>query len=79
MPHHKSAVKRLKTNERDRVRNMAVKSSLRKSIKEFREAAERTPEQLSRLYQSLDKAARKGVLPPQRVDRLKSRLANLVS
>lgn len=78
MPHHKSAIKRLKTSARDRTKNTAVKSSLRKAIKAFREAPDRTQEQLNDLYKALDQAAKKGVLPTQRADRLKSRLAHLV-
>jgi small subunit ribosomal protein S20 len=74
MPHHKSAEKRLKTTERDRVRNMAVKSELRKELKKAR-GSEKTPEQVGGIYASLDRAARKGVIPKQRASRLKSRIA----
>lgn len=78
MPHHKSAKKRLKTNERDRERNMAVKSALRKQLKAFRlEGA--SADKLGELYAGLDRAARKGVIPKSRADRLKSRLAAAVN
>lgn len=76
MPHHKSAEKRLKTNERDRKRNMAVKSAVRKQTKEFRSAsAAEREEKLPAMYGTLDRAVRKGVVPKARVNRLKSRLA----
>jgi len=74
MPHHKSAEKRLKTTERDRVRNIAVKSQLRKELKAAR-SGEGSGEKIGAIYSSLDVAARKGVIPKQRASRLKSRMA----
>ena len=76
MPHHKSASKRLLTNEKSRLRNMAVKSELRKEIKAMRaETGEAGTAKVSEIYASLDRAARKGVIPQSRANRLKSRLA----
>jgi small subunit ribosomal protein S20 len=63
----KSQIKRIKTNEKDRLRNKSVKSSLRTAVRRFHEAAEagdagaaRTAER--RASQMLDKAASKGVI-----------------
>jgi small subunit ribosomal protein S20 len=63
----KSQIKRIKTNEKDRLRNKSVKSSLRTAVRRFHEAAEsgdadaaRTAER--RAAQMLDKAASKGVI-----------------
>ncbi|NKW68659.1 30S ribosomal protein S20 [Rhodococcus hoagii] len=39
MANIKSQVKRIRTNERNRLRNQSVKSSLRTAIRSFREAA----------------------------------------
>ena len=76
MPHHKSAAKRLKTNARARKRNLAVKSLLRKQLKLQRDAEGAEAAQgLPQSYRELDRAARKGVIPKARADRLKSRLA----
>ena len=76
MPHHKSASKRLLTNEKSRLRNMAVKSALRKEIKAVRaESGEAGATRLPEIYAALDRAARKGVIPKSRADRLKSRMA----
>ncbi len=76
MPHHKSAAKRLKTNARAQKRNLAVKSLLKKQLKKQRGAdGTEAKEQLPASYRELDRAARKGVIPTARADRLKSRLA----
>ena len=68
MANIKSQLKRIKTNEKARLRNKAVKSSLKTSVRKFREAADagerdtateaaaRTPSR------QLDKAASKGVI-----------------
>ena len=75
MPNHKSAVKRLRTAEKSRQRNMAVKSLLRKQLKLQRGAAKDAVDHLPRTHSELDRAARKGVIPKQRAARLKSRTA----
>ncbi len=76
MPHHKSAAKRLKTNETSRQRNQAVKSVVRKQLKAQRAAnGDEAQASLPATYSELDVAVRKGVLPKSRASRLKSRLA----
>jgi small subunit ribosomal protein S20 len=77
MPQHASAKKRMLTSERDRQRNRAVKSQVRRAVKDMRETigSEEAPEQLSTTHSVLDKASKKGVIHPKRVDRIKSRLA----
>ena len=77
MPHHKSAEKRVLTNEKSRVRNGAIRSRLRRSLRAQR-AAEKPEEAvaaLPRAISEVDVARRKGVIPAGRADRLKSRLA----
>ncbi len=76
MPHHKSAEKRLKTNEQSRQRNLAVKSNVRKQLKKQRglEGAAAQSE-LPSTYRELDVAVRKGVIPKARASRLKARTA----
>jgi len=74
MPHHKSAAKRLKTNEKSRQRNVAVKSNLRKQLKRQRTGSDPSAG-VSEIYSELDTAVRKGVIPKARADRLKSRTA----
>lgn len=76
MPHHKSAEKRLRTNEKARQRNMAIKSALRKQLKRQRGAeGSEVVEGLPTTASALDRAVQKGVIPKSRADRLKSRLA----
>jgi len=54
-----------------------VKSSLRTTIREFREAlgTERAPALLSQAFAALDKAASKGVIHRNTANRKKARLA----
>lgn len=81
MPHHKSAEKRMRTSERDRKRNLTVKSQVRTSTRKLREGASK-PDAGSLLREAhsvLDNAVRKGVLHRKTVDRKKSRLAKMVN
>lgn len=80
MPQHASAKKRMRTNERDRQRNRAVKSIVRGATKRVRQALgeEDAPALLRSAHSVLDNAARKGVVHHKKVDRLKSRLAKAV-
>jgi small subunit ribosomal protein S20 len=75
----KSQVKRNRTNERRRLRNKSVKSSLHTAIRAFREAAEAgDKEKAAELAQSasrkLDKAASKGVIHRNQAANRKSAL-----
>jgi small subunit ribosomal protein S20 len=76
----KSQLKRIKTNEKARLRNKAVKSSLKTSIRKFREAAdagerETALEALSVASRQLDKAAGKGVILVNQAANRKSAMA----
>ncbi len=67
MANIKSQIKRNKTNEKARQRNKAVKSSLRTSVRRFREAAAagdavKAAEYAQVASRELDKAASKGVI-----------------
>jgi small subunit ribosomal protein S20 len=76
MPHHKSAVKRLRTAEKSRRRNIAIKSVLRRQLKRQRAAEGKdAPALLPETHATLDRAVRKGVIPKARASRLKSRTA----
>ena len=64
MANIKSQKKRIRTNERARLRNQAIKSALRTDIRSFREAAEagdkdKATEALRAASRSLDKAVSK--------------------
>jgi small subunit ribosomal protein S20 len=78
MANTKSALKRIKTSEKRRQRNMAVKSATRTYVKKARTAiaqneAESQAEVVAAIS-ALDRAARKGVIHPNNAARRKSRL-----
>jgi small subunit ribosomal protein S20 len=76
----KSQIKRVKTNEKARQRNKAVKSSVKTVVRRFREAvdagdAEKTLELQKAAAKALDKAASKGVIHKNQAANRKSALA----
>jgi small subunit ribosomal protein S20 len=80
----KSQEKRIRTNERARLRNQSVKSSLRTAIRGFREAVEagdktKAAELLVSASRKLDKAAGKGVIHKNQAANKKSALANALN
>ena len=80
MANIKSQIKRIKTNEKARLRNKSVKSSLKTAIRKFREAADAgdvdTATTLMRdASKALDKAASKGVIHANQAANRKSALA----
>ena len=81
MANIKSQQKRNRTNERARLRNKSVKSSLRTAVRHFREAAEsgekdKAAELLVSTSRQLDKAASKGVIHKNQAANKKSALAH---
>ena len=80
MANIKSQIKRNKTNEKARLRNKAVKSSLKTAVKKFRTAADAGDSAaattlLAAASRSLDKAASKGVIHKNQAANRKSALA----
>jgi small subunit ribosomal protein S20 len=76
----KSQIKRNKQNEKARMRNKAVKSELRTSVRKFREAAdggnaEATEAARRAASVKLDKAVSKGVIHQNQAANRKSALA----
>src|ERR1700740_2323343 len=76
----KSQIKRNKQNEKARQRNKAVKSSLRTSVRKFREAADggnagEAEVALRDACRQLDKAASKGVIHKNQAANRKSAIA----
>jgi small subunit ribosomal protein S20 len=76
----KSQIKRNKQNEKARQRNKAVKSALKTSVRQFREAAdagdtERAEQAMRAAYIKLDKAASKGVIHQNQAANRKSAIA----
>lgn len=84
MANIKSQQKRILTNERARLRNKSVKSSLRTAIRAFREAAhagqkDKATELLAATSRKLDKAASKGVIHKNQAANKKSALAQALN
>jgi small subunit ribosomal protein S20 len=80
----KSQQKRNRTNERARLRNKSVKSSLRTAVRAFREAAHngdkhKAAELLVATNRKLDKAAGKGVIHKNQAANRKSALARALN
>lgn len=79
MANHKSAEKRARQIETRKNRNRAGKSKLRTELKRFRKelasGAEMTPERVSAVYSTIDKAAKYGYIHHNAASRLKSRLS----
>ena len=80
MANIKSQIKRIKTNEKARQHNAAVKSALKTAVRRFREAAESgdataTQEALVKASRQLDKAASKGVIHKNQAANRKSAMA----
>ena len=80
MANIKSQIKRIKTNEKARLRNKSVRSSLKTSVRRFREAAEagdreRALAELATASRELDKAASKGVIHANQAANRKSAMA----
>ena len=80
MANIKSQLKRIKTNEKARQRNKAVKSSLKTSIRRFRTAADAgdaatAATALQDASRMLDKAASKGVIHANQAANRKSAMA----
>jgi small subunit ribosomal protein S20 len=70
----------MRTSERDRKRNLTVKSQVRTSTRKLREGVKTQDAEglLRQAHSVLDNAVRKGVLHKKTVDRKKSRLAKAV-
>jgi small subunit ribosomal protein S20 len=81
MPHHKSAAKRVKTNEKARVNNVAVTSRMRSAVKAVRSATKRAEAEtaLKAAISILDRTAAKGVIKKETASRQKSRLARFAA
>jgi small subunit ribosomal protein S20 len=80
MANIKSQIKRIKTNEKARLRNKSVKSSVKTAIRKFREAADagdkaKALELLQDASRKLDKAAGKGVIHANQAANKKSAMA----
>ena len=84
MAHTKSGKKRIRTAERNRVRNQAVKSRTKTMVKKLLTAIEAKDAEAAKAalivtYRELDKAVTKGVFKKNTVSRKKARLSAAVN
>ncbi|NNC10788.1 30S ribosomal protein S20 [Planctomonas sp. JC2975] len=84
MANIKSQLKRIKTNEKARERNKAVKSELKTAIRSTREAIsagdkDKATTALARASKKLDKAVSKGVIHKNQAANRKSAIAKQVA
>ncbi|AEH53812.1 30S ribosomal protein S20 [Heyndrickxia coagulans] len=83
MPNIKSAIKRVKVNEKNYAQNRAAKSAMRTAVKKFEAAVENNDENAKELLvdavKRLDKAASKGLIHKNAASRQKSRLMKKLS
>ena len=84
MAHHKSAKKRIRRNEKRRLRNKAVRSRMKTEIKKLLSAvaeknAEKAEQLLPQVISVIDSAKSKGVIHKNNASRRVSRLTRLVN
>ncbi|WP_448613539.1 30S ribosomal protein S20 [Modestobacter sp. URMC 112] len=84
MANIKSQMKRIKTNEKARQRNVAVKSALKTQVRRFRAAADTGDKDAATAAlliagKALDKAASKGIIHKNQAANRKSALAKKVA
>jgi small subunit ribosomal protein S20 len=84
LPNIKSAKKRVDIAERNRLRNVSFKSSIKTAVKKVLDALsagdkEAIDEKLSKVYQLFDKAVGKGILHKNTAARKKSRLTQKIN
>ncbi|MCF7889579.1 MAG: 30S ribosomal protein S20 [Victivallales bacterium] len=84
MPTSKSAMKRIKTSDKQRLRSKtrrtALKTAENKLKKHLKESeTDKAKKQLQEIYQKLDKAVKSGTLHKNKSNRKKSRLSALLN
>jgi small subunit ribosomal protein S20 len=84
MPQKKSAFKRLKTNEKQRLRNKARRSSMKSMEKKLRKAVDASDkENVQQLAieatKAVDKAVKVGLIHRNKANRKKAQFAKLVN
>lgn len=81
MANHKSAEKRIRTNEKKRIRNKASISKMKTLVKKVLDSSDKVEGEtnLKEAVSFLDKTAVKGRLPKNNVARKKARLTKFVN
>ncbi len=80
MANHKSALKRIRSNETKRLRNRYQHKTTRNAIKKLREADKKDAETLyPSVVSMIDKLAKKNIIHDNKASNLKSKLAKHVA
>ena len=84
MPQRRTSIKALRVNERRHMRNLDIKTDLRKTVKKFQAliAAKNVKEAqtaLHTLYKKFDKAAKRKIFHANTAARRKSKFSKLLS
>ena len=83
MAHSKSAMKRVRQNEKRRVKNKSQRSALRTQLRKTKSTiesknVETAQAELTKSVRALDRAASKGLIHPNQAARRKSRMVKKV-
>lgn len=76
MPITKSAKKKMRRDQRRAIINLKIRRQMKLAVKQMRQKPAKKA--LQKASQMLDRAAKKGVIHPNKASRLKSRLAKLL-
>lgn len=81
MANHKSALKRIRANEKKRLRNRYYARTMRNAVRKFRSLTDKTEAvgQLPKVVSLLDKLAKKAIIHKNKAANLKSKLAKKVN
>lgn len=81
MAHHKSAIKRIRTNARNAERNKTAKTALKTSVKKVRSATAKEDAEVKYRETSslLDSLAQKGIIHKNKAANQKAKLAAVVN
>jgi len=84
VPQRKAGITELKKNHTKRMRNLDIKTDLRKTIKGFLASVEKKDKKeaqsnLQLVYKKLDKASKRNIIPKNRVSHRKSRFSKLLA
>ena len=76
MANHKSAIKRIKTNQKKRLANRYYSKTMRNSVKNFRKIEDKVTAQttLPQIVSMIDKLSKKGIIHKNKAANLKSKL-----
>ena len=81
MANHKSALKRIRQNEKRRVHNRYYAKTVRNAVKKFRALTDQkeAAEQMPKLYAMIDKLAKKKIIHKNKAGNLKSKITKHIA